>query len=581
VRFSRAQVVRWLMAPVLVALLVIGGVRVARQRLNVENVVRRSVIPEIEKQFGGKVEIGRIESDYVSGVTLHDVVVGRDPALPTGALLQAKSIRLQLNIIELALRRQSADPLQALSGVQLESPQLYLERDVKGRLNWQRFFKTSQQQPGARWTGLITARDGRIVYRDAAVRSAGGEVLLADARDVNGHLQFNGNDPTTFRLAAASARVGARAALVQNLLLNGEAGADGKWASFGINWPGAPATLLADYLFPRRDVTAQSGTLGGSVQVALDTTVPGKPIWLAAGNLVTRGISGSAKALRHPATNQPLPLRNISGPLAFTNTTIETGGLTLQTLDTPLRLAGRIALASANLPRPTFDLVLQSNAAPVTRWLSLLRDVPALRRFALQTGNARAAVRLAGDTRAARINADLNLPAFTLRESGGALWRGSSLRAVVRTGTDGRALNAVLRAPDFWLQHPGAGNVRARVLDAALTFASSGAGQNATTRVGGTFSASGFAARATNATTANAATWSSTALRGTVRFMGSGPRAEAVADVAAPTYTLNVGGTLPVFAQGEALRAQVRFVGSTANLANAQVWPTCKAARHH
>ncbi|HEX8235435.1 MAG TPA: translocation/assembly module TamB domain-containing protein [Abditibacteriaceae bacterium] len=571
-RFSRAQVVRWLMAPVLMALLLIGGLRVVRQRLDVENVVRRSVLPELEKQFGGKVEIGRIESDYVSGVTLHDVVVGRDAALPTGALLQARVIRIQLNIIQLALHRQSADPLHALSGVQLESPQLYLERDAAGRLNWQRFLKTSQEQPSARWTGLITARDGRIVYRDATLRSANGETLLADARDVNGRVQFNGNDAMTFRLAAASTQVGASAIRVQNVTLNGEAGPDGKWASFGLNWPGAPAVLLADYLFPRRDVVAQNGTLGGSVQLAYDAALPPKAKWVAAGNLTTRDISGSAKTLRNPATNQPLLVRNISGPLAFTNTTIETDGLSLQTLDTPLRLVGRMALASVNVPRPTFDLVLQSNAAPVTRLIGLFRNVPALRRFALQTGNARASVRLAGDTRSAQVNADFTLPTFTLRQSGGT-WRGSSLRAIVRTGTDARAGSAVLRAPDFSLQHPRAGNMRARVLDTALTFASSGAGQTATTRVGGTFSASGFAVRAANATS-----WSSTALRGTVRFAASGSKAEILANVAAPTYTLNATGTLPVFAQGEALRAQVRFAGSTTNLATGQMLANVQSA---
>jgi hypothetical protein len=64
-RFSRAQITRWMMAPVLLALILIGGLRMMRQRLDVENVVRRSVLPGTGKSSSA----ARLKSDASKAIT--------------------------------------------------------------------------------------------------------------------------------------------------------------------------------------------------------------------------------------------------------------------------------------------------------------------------------------------------------------------------------------------------------------------------------------------------------------------------------------------------------------------------------
>jgi hypothetical protein len=139
-------------------------------------------------------------------VTLHDVVVGRDALYPRAPCCKPKSFAFNSTLSRwrcTGKRRPAAGAERRATRI---APTL-LERDAGGRLNWQRFFKTSQQQPGARWTAssphamLALYIEMRRCVVPAAKR------LLADARAVDGRVQFNGNDPMTFRVAAASTQI--------------------------------------------------------------------------------------------------------------------------------------------------------------------------------------------------------------------------------------------------------------------------------------------------------------------------------------------------------------------------------------
>jgi hypothetical protein len=136
-RWTRAA--RILAPLVVVALLLLAGAQYVRQSVDVERVVRQQIIPRLEEQIGTRIEVGRVESDYISRVTLHDVVIGRDKRSPLGALFQVKSAVLDLDIISLALKR--SDALTALRRVVLNSPQVVLQRDARGALNWAKLFK--------------------------------------------------------------------------------------------------------------------------------------------------------------------------------------------------------------------------------------------------------------------------------------------------------------------------------------------------------------------------------------------------------------------------------------------------------
>ncbi len=568
-----ARAARWLTPPLLLAIFLLAGAGYIRQRLDVEGEVRRHVLPALQKQLGTRIEVGRIESDYLSRVTLHDLVIGRNAALPVGALLRAKTVRLDLDLIGLALRRAplADNPLLALRRARLVEPQIYVERDAQGRLNWQRLFGKDQTASRARWSGTVEVRGGRAWIFDRSVRAASGQFLVAEARDVNGQAVFNGQAATTFaaqlpELFLGAPSLPAQRSRLRNVSLRGEAGADGQSAALDVRWPSAPAPLLADYLFARREVVAHAGTIGGEAQIAWNTAAPFNQQLLIAGNLELRGVTGfiaalaepgapsnaSAGALRDDSRNatpdetsgarplrrtRPLLLQNINGPLSFSNGAFATSNLSLRALDTPLRLAGSLALPDAPSARttqvsataksgtrremlrlPVFDVTARSEAFDTMR-LSRLWSGP----LAVQGGRARGTVRAWGDTQRARISADVTLPDFALRHPQGGVLSGPLLRAIVQTDSSGRAGRVQLRAGDFSWRQAQAGTVRGRRLQTSADFAQGPRGA----RVNAAFDTLNFDAR-------RGSDWmNGQSLRGTLRFAGSNRTSETFATFAA------------------------------------------------
>ncbi len=139
---------------VLLAMMLMIGRRYTVQQLDVEKIVREQVIPQLEAQYHTKIEVGPVESDWLSRVILHDVVVGRDLSSPLGALAKAQTVTVNLDVVGLALRR--VTPLQAVNAVTLDEPQAFVKRDEKGRLNWQDLFP----EKATHWPQMERANHG-------------------------------------------------------------------------------------------------------------------------------------------------------------------------------------------------------------------------------------------------------------------------------------------------------------------------------------------------------------------------------------------------------------------------------------
>ncbi|HEX8833486.1 MAG TPA: hypothetical protein VF719_04760, partial [Abditibacteriaceae bacterium] len=523
--------------------LIVGG-RVTRQQLDVEGNVQRRIIPQLEKELGVDIEIGRIESDYFSRVVLHDVVVGRNPKLPIGALLRAKTVYVNLDLIGLVQHRD--DPLSALRSILIDAPQAYVQRDARGRLNWEKLFSRRPAGPASVWTGSVTLRAGRVWYEDEGIRNGRGQILVADATGANASARFYGADPTSLKLSIARTFIGAARVPIDNIYVAGNVSAatatNPAWLALDAQWPSAPVALLAEYAAPR-EAQIQGGTVGGKVQLAFDAGQPSALQWVANGNLALRNVSGRARAVLDPTTHKPLQIVNANGPVAFNNLAFSTTGLTLSAMGSPLRIAGTAALQkNPNKPdapglfdatSTVFDLRAESASLDTNRLAMLLP-----RGTVFSGGRSRATSRISGNLQAMRISSVINTPQFSFRHAQGNL-RGTLLKSTVDFAGNLQSGRAVTKfeIPGFNGGASGAGSFAGKGLSGTLRLAGDLSGATTRGKAIAQFSVAGFSA----AGAPGAGNLVGKGLNGTLQLTGNlsdaGTRGNGVAQFSADNFS--------------------------------------------
>ena len=353
-------------AVVLLALVGIGLRGIVGQRLDLagqlERAARAQFIPQLEKQLGQKVEVGEFETDFLGRVKLNDLVVGRNPQLPTGALLRAQSLTLGLDIIGLALG-QTKFP-DGINSVKIDSPEVYLERRPNGKFNLESLLPKTKSGQKTVWSGTVEILDGRVFYFDRALPSRSGRKLKVDARGINGTVVAAGKNPYQFDFKIGQTRL-PDGSNIRDISARGAFQSEPRRAWLDAQFPQIPVAVLADYALPRGEVVATRGTVGGRAQVALD----GKIITPRA-QLVLSGISATSRQFREPLAGRanagaPLQVENLSGPLRVSNRAFESTGLTLRALGTDWDVRGSGALPTGK--PPTFDAEIATRALPVAR----------------------------------------------------------------------------------------------------------------------------------------------------------------------------------------------------------------------
>ena len=395
------------------ALIFIVARQYVLQRIDPNNIVQTQVIPLLEKQLGKKVEVGRVQTDYLNRVIIDDIVIGRDSTSPIGALIKIGRVSASIDFIRAALN--SSDPLSALKSVTLTNPQLDLRRDSKGRLNVLELVKKDQKGPSVKLNATFFVEKGRIVYTDETIRSRG-QNLRVDAREIGGQIALHGAHPTTYQLKLPATYFPSAAQPIRNITTRGEVDADGKWALADVHLPSAPLPLLARWGDPTGQVNLSGGTLGAKVQIGYDAAVAPSEQWLARGDLNVQNARGFARALLEPNTKTPLNIDDFDAQIGFDNRSLTIRSLQVLAAGSTLRARGAVAFPEPLWPRkanqklnPIFDLTLNSDDLNTPRFLNWLP--PNLSRdYRITTGRAKIAARVRGNLDAPRISGVLNAP---------------------------------------------------------------------------------------------------------------------------------------------------------------------------
>ena len=377
----------------------------------IERAARAKYIPQLEKQLGQKVEVGAFSTNLLGRVTVDDVVIGRNAKLPTGALLRAKSLTVGLDIIGVVLGR--VEPLDAVNRVQIQSPQVYLEREPNGKFNLESLLPPRKENaPKTVWTGTIVVNDGRVFYFDRALPSRSGRQFKADLTGIEATIEANGENPYQGQFAIAQTRL-PDGSIARDISAQATVGLDPNRGWISAKFPALPAPLLTDYALPKGEAIARRGWVSGRVRVALDG-----PTVTPAGELNLSDIGLVSTQFREPSNGQfnagaPLQVDELNGALRFSNRAFSSENISARALGAQWTARGSAALQDE---KPLFDLQIATANLPVARLQSWAKagSVP----VGWQSGAVGLSARVLGALDNARVSGALDAPNVRVRSSG-------------------------------------------------------------------------------------------------------------------------------------------------------------------
>ena len=409
------RITRGIGAVVLLAIVGLGLRGIVGQKLNIagqlERAARAKYIPQLEKQLGQKVEVGEFSTDLLGRVTVADVVIGRNPKLPTGALIRAKSLTIGLDIIGLALGK--VKPLDAVNRVTIQSPQVYVERFANGKFNLESLLPPKKDdQPKTVWTGTVQVKDGRVFYLDRALPSRSGRLLTADLSGIEATVVANGADPYDAKISVAQTLL-PDGSIARDITADATVALDPNRGWVNAKFPALPAPVLTDYGLPKGEAIARGGSVSGAVRVAID----GK-VFTPHGELMLNNISLALGKIREPLNGQPnagppITVDALNGPLSFSNRALQTEGVRARVLGASWTARGSAAVE----PDSTlFDVQIATPNVPVARLQAMVKagTVP----INWRSGNVGLSARVSGAPDNARVSGALEAPDVRVQSNG-------------------------------------------------------------------------------------------------------------------------------------------------------------------
>ncbi len=442
----------WILSPlVMLALIYIVASRWVAQAVDVEGLARREIIPQLERQLGKRIEVGRIESDF-SGltprVTLHQIVIGRDARSPLGALFQARWATLSLDAWGLISHRSTA--IGSIRELHLEAPQLDVQRGQDGRWNLLELVKHRPKTTGERPVFTWSIANGRVFLTDRT-RVRGGKYLQADARALNAQGRVNGARPLDFQ--STSQLVLLPSTSPSGLQASGEVDALARWGIADVDVSGLPLSTLALWgLEPAqaRDITLRSGTAHLQARIGYDPSQGAGRTLLAQGQARLQDVDLSLRPAQYKG--QEVRVESGAAALAFSSNALEVRSASARILNTPLNLNGALSWPTSTsgaqmLRGVAMDVSAQSGSWDIERLRAFLPpavrqqlDLNAVKTGALWNGS----LRVRGGPDNARLTGLFGLPSGSAAsKSWSASWQPARTSFDVRVRSRGNVVRSL------------------------------------------------------------------------------------------------------------------------------------------
>jgi len=362
---------------------------------------RKLVIVELGRALQAPVEVGRVSGSLIGDVKLHDVVVGRDPKLPGGALFRARTITLGLKTREYL--RGEVDPAQLITRVELDAPELLITHAADGYWNVQRWIrKRTEPRTVFGFAGRINVRGGRLHYHDDFLAPRAGAPMRLTMTELDGFAQFAGEAPVRFE---AEGNVGDR---LRRLRATGSLPIQGGGVSVTAQVTDGDAAYFARYFLVNENYRLEAGRAEGEVQLTFGRHEERVGRFSFAGDLRLRGGRAYARPLA------PHNIEEINGPVRITGRHIALTGVHARLGKTTARVTGTFLA----LPQPQFDLEFNTPHAELPELLALARRLkPNLALATSLASNTAAAgqLRLTGNASDLVVSGEVRFGAATLK----------------------------------------------------------------------------------------------------------------------------------------------------------------------
>ncbi|HHX41927.1 MAG TPA: DUF748 domain-containing protein, partial [Armatimonadetes bacterium] len=251
---------RWTRLPILLTFVLLAAwvcARVYRAGHGMLRHLEQVVEPELERQLGRDVEIGRV---YVSGlrrVVVEDLVIPDGKTLKSGVLMRVPRASIDFGILELWHHRET--PAAAISSVRIESPQLSLTRSESGEWNVASLLEGSTG--ASLWKGFhgrVSLAGGRVTVRDHV---AGKGVITTQLRDLA--VSVDAGERTRLQVQASAAAGSA----LHRVAVSGSYRLDRGDLDLRAEFDGADLPFWQHYSDAAPALPARSGKASGHVRV--------------------------------------------------------------------------------------------------------------------------------------------------------------------------------------------------------------------------------------------------------------------------------------------------------------------------
>jgi len=222
--------------------------------------VQRLILSQLSRKLNTDVSASRITPHGLTGITFHDLVVGRDTRLPGGAFLRARQVIVHYAGREML--RGKISPRAGIRAIVICSPIINVRRKADGRWNFEQMIPKPGKPRRRVFAGKVLLTRGRIIYHDAKLKDRDGRSFAVDLRDVYLAVKFNGEHPIIF---TSSVRDAARH--FGRVVSQGRITPDGGYVETHHHLDYADAAYFFRFIRQHRGFSVETGDVSGDVSV--------------------------------------------------------------------------------------------------------------------------------------------------------------------------------------------------------------------------------------------------------------------------------------------------------------------------
>ncbi|NCO32299.1 MAG: hypothetical protein GW893_00320 [Armatimonadetes bacterium] len=363
--------------------------------------LQRLIVSQMSRELKTDVAVSRITGQWLSGITFHDMVVGRNARLPGGALFSAPQVRVRYAGRDMLRGR--VEPLAGIRSVTVRDAVINVRRDPDGKWNFDKMIPEPGKPRRRLFAAKILLQNARIVYGDEKLRDRSGRGFSIDLRDVGMDMQFNGERPIEFSSSVRDA-----AHRFGRVASRGKITPDGGYIEAHNRFNYADAAYFFSYFVRDPRLSMETATVRGEATVIYAKPVDSLRKFGSPNTLTYFGeVWVSDASFRHKQL--PYGFCALRGPVAFSNQRVYLNHVTGHFGGTQFDAEG----TATGFESPVFDFRLTSNRLDLDELMRLAGPLP--KGFRVQTGStASGTFEIAGGMSVVTVTGQAQLPSISV-----------------------------------------------------------------------------------------------------------------------------------------------------------------------